>query len=63
MTMEKIRYIRPQVCIYEVHPAQMLALSIIQGGTADQGAEVLVKGNEWDIFGEDVTSDDTSSND
>lgn len=59
--MEKICYNRPQACIYEVHTAQMIALSIIQGGTADQGAEVLVKRNEWNIFGEDVTSDDIFS--
>lgn len=53
--MNKKRYISPQMYLYQVHSAQMLALSIIQGATADQNADVLVKGNDWDIFGDEVS--------
>ena len=45
----------PQVCLHEVHPEQVLALSIIEGVTADQNSDVLVKQNDWDIFGEDAS--------
>lgn len=60
-TMSKKHYIIPQVCPYEVHPAQMQALSIIQGATADQNSDVLVKGNDWDIFGEDNSNESTDA--
>lgn len=52
--MNRKHYMSPQVYLHEVHPAQMLALSIIRGTTADQNSDVLVKQNDWDIFDDDA---------
>ena len=35
-----------------VQTERIVALSIIQDGTADQDSDVLVKGNVWDTFGD-----------
>lgn len=59
--MNKKQYITPQLRILAVQPARMLALSIIEGATADQNSDVLVKQNDWDIFGEDAADDSSDA--
>ena len=48
----KKNYSKPEMKAVLVQTERMVALSIIQGGTADQGSDVLVKGDDWDIFGD-----------
>ncbi len=56
-------YCKPELNVVQVNTEGMLALSIIQGGTADQGKDVLVKGNDWDIFGDAPAGDSATDSD
>ena len=49
--MMKKKYIVPQACTIDMQPIQLFAYSV-QSGTADPDSPILVKRNEWDIFGE-----------
>ena len=48
-----MKYIKPIIKVEEAQATEMMAVSIIQGGTADD-SEVLTKVNtDWDIWGEE----------
>ena len=48
-----MKYIKPTIKAEEAQATEMMAVSIIQGGTADD-SEVLTKVNtDWDIWGEE----------
>ena len=48
-----MKYIKPIIKVEEAQATEMMAVSIMQGGTADD-SEVLTKVNtDWDIWGEE----------
>ena len=48
-----MKYIKPTIKAEEAQATEMMAVSIIQGGTADD-SEVLTKANtDWDIWGDE----------
>ena len=50
----------PALEIVHVQVQQMMALSIVTGKKATADDDVLVKGGDWDIFGENSVVDDES---
>lgn len=59
--MEKKTYLAPLLHSANVMQQGMLALSIIRDGSANQDCDVLVKGNDWDIFDDDSSLIDDNS--
>ena len=53
--MEKTQYISPETMICNIETQNMLALSAIDGGVADENYEVLVNENSFtDIWGNEL---------
>lgn len=59
--MAKKTYKTPLIYSESTLPEEVLALSIIRDGEANQDCDVLVKGNDWDIFDDDSSLIDDNS--
>ena len=58
--MKRKAYTAPILRTMRIVPVKMLTVSIIQDGTADPDADILVKSNNWNLFGD---NDEAYSND
>ncbi|MBO4802089.1 MAG: hypothetical protein J5545_09530 [Bacteroidaceae bacterium] len=52
----KKKYQQPAVQLYEALAETIIALSI-KDGNANSDTDVLVKGNDWDVFGSETESE------